>query len=243
MRWLLIAVLTFSVSSCGKDKKKRRASAASSSEPVAGLTDSDEPRQVTLAWDGEETPGKVSLAILVTDDQDKETKVNLGSFDYNSPYTEGFVPTGCRKCVDRYSTCKKLKPNVLYVQGDEEKAQKVRLTGQLCARLGRECDKFCENAKILNVTFNDGVVAVHSYADCVGARKVTCYGEPDVLKTQRVAPPGSTLAKKKKKKLSKRKAGDHCYRKYCEYGGCNNPGYTRCMNYYGVKGYFDCGCG
>jgi len=168
----------------------------------------------------------------------------VGSFSFNSPYTEGFVPAGCRKCVDRYSTCQKMKPNVLTMTDGESKGRRVRLKGQLCARLGRVCDHFCENDKILTVSFNDGVLVVHSYPDCVGTRKITCYEDPKVLKTVRVAPQGSTLAKKKKRKsLSKKKAENKCYRKYCEYGECNNSGYTRCMNYYGHKGGWDCYCG
>jgi hypothetical protein len=242
MRWLLIAFLAFSLLGCGKDKKKRKRARSTESSAGTQASVDGEARKVSLAWDAQESPGKVDLSVVITDDNDKKTTVNVGSFKFNTAYTEGFIPEGCRKCVDRYSTCRKLKPNVLTMTDGDSKGRRVRLKGQLCARLGRECDHFCENDKILNVSFNDGVIVIHSYANCVGTRKITCSEEPKVLKAQRVAPQGSTLAKKRKK-LSRDQAYHHCTRKYCDYGNCDNSGMRRCMRYYGHGSDWDCACG
>ena len=231
MRWLLIGFLAFSLLGCGKKKQKRVRS-----------TESEEPRKVSLAWDAQESSGKVDLSVVVTDDEGKETKVNVGVFGFNTAYTDGFIPQGCSKCVDRYTTCRKMRPNTLTMKDGESKGRRVRLKGQLCARLGRECDHSCENNKILNVSFNDGVIVIHSYSGCVGSRKITCHEEPAVLRTLRVAPEGSTLFKKRKK-LSKDQAYHHCTRKYCDYGNCDNMGMRRCMRYYGHGSDWDCACG
>ncbi|HIA04349.1 MAG TPA: hypothetical protein EYN66_21055 [Myxococcales bacterium] len=210
------------------------------------MTETGEAQKLTLSWDGKKSKGKVALTVVAKGKRGFEQRVSLGTYTYNSAYDEGFVPDGCNKCKDSYTSCKRMKAG--YNPDNQWKKDK-RIKGELCARLGRECVESCEMEHVLSVTFDDGMLTVQDYTNCFGYRKMTCPEKPKVVKTIRIAPKGSTLGRAKKKS---RKKVD-CYQKYCRCciqtwelrsaGRCNKTKFTRCMNRQGHPGIHNCGCG
>ena len=203
---------------------------APESEVAPGVDEDGEAQKLSLSWDAKEADGKVDLSVVAKGQNGYTQRVELGTFPFNEE-AEGVCD---KRCKDKYTTCKKLRPYTIDTDGKPDK----RIKGTLCASLGRVCGHSCEMDRMLHVDMEDGVLKVQAYeAPWYLGKKLLCGEAPKVVKEVRIAPKGSTLSKGKQIDWSK----VNCKRKYC--GKCNNSGYTRCMNKQGKPGFHDCFCG